>query len=320
MFNPQPFSNPVTIAGEAPSVSVDGQGRSDYWLSTLRHPETPPQQFSLSPISSPATPSSTASNHSRGPELGDVQWSGARENYGSPLAAPDVEGFRYDSHLGDALQPRSPVRSLARLSICSASTSSSGTSSLASRGAYSCSSPESSASSPPVHTNTSMPSADALVPKLEEFEDEDQLMSTPPLSLAGPVQEHTGKRGRGRPRKHPLTIAKTVQKSTKGRSKTGCATCRRRKKKCDEAKPECSFRCCPMRFAHLLTRVKVIIVSRTRFNVRDTPQRPSGRLVGKLSVSGFSQPFRSCTDTNPVSPWFFRVCFRINHTITPSSC
>lgn len=47
------------------------------------------------------------------------------------------------------------------------------------------------------------------------------------------------KKPRGRPRKHPLIIPDLSAKSPKGRSKTGCYTCRRRKKKCDETKPEC---------------------------------------------------------------------------------
>ncbi|KAK1829350.1 transcriptional regulatory protein moc3 [Podospora conica] len=47
------------------------------------------------------------------------------------------------------------------------------------------------------------------------------------------------KRPRGRPRKHPLTPNVAANKVTKGRSKTGCLTCRKRKKKCDEAKPRC---------------------------------------------------------------------------------
>jgi hypothetical protein len=47
------------------------------------------------------------------------------------------------------------------------------------------------------------------------------------------------KRPRGRPRKHPIQAIDTLSKVAKGRSKTGCITCRRRKKKCDEAKPRC---------------------------------------------------------------------------------
>ncbi|MBE3049661.1 Zn(II)2Cys6 transcription factor [Candidatus Bathyarchaeota archaeon] len=47
------------------------------------------------------------------------------------------------------------------------------------------------------------------------------------------------KRPRGRPRKHPITPVVDAIKSAKGRSKTGCITCRKRKKKCDEAKPRC---------------------------------------------------------------------------------
>jgi hypothetical protein len=53
------------------------------------------------------------------------------------------------------------------------------------------------------------------------------------------------KRPRGRPRKHPIQTAET-QKIQKGRSKTGCLTCRKRKKKCDETKPTCEYHClCP---------------------------------------------------------------------------
>jgi hypothetical protein len=47
------------------------------------------------------------------------------------------------------------------------------------------------------------------------------------------------KRPRGRPRKHPVPTIESLAKVAKGRSKTGCITCRKRKKKCDEAKPRC---------------------------------------------------------------------------------
>jgi len=53
------------------------------------------------------------------------------------------------------------------------------------------------------------------------------------------AEQHRIKRPRGRPRKHPLTPNIAANKITKGRSKTGCLTCRKRKKKCDEAKPRC---------------------------------------------------------------------------------
>lgn len=43
-------------------------------------------------------------------------------------------------------------------------------------------------------------------------------------------------RKRGRPRKHPIS---EIRKTAHTRSKTGCATCRRRKKRCDERKPGC---------------------------------------------------------------------------------
>jgi hypothetical protein len=49
------------------------------------------------------------------------------------------------------------------------------------------------------------------------------------------------KRPRGRPRKHPVPTIDPASKIAKGRSKTGCITCRKRKKKCDETKPRCMF-------------------------------------------------------------------------------
>ncbi|KAI5456425.1 fungal-specific transcription factor domain-containing protein [Mariannaea sp. PMI_226] len=87
------------------------------------------------------------------------------------------------------------------------------------------------------------------VPKLEPFEDELRLSDftaapAPSASLPAPSTEQPAtqakqKRPRGRPRKHPLPPAPGQGKITKGRSKTGCITCRKRKKKCDEAKPRC---------------------------------------------------------------------------------
>lgn len=44
-------------------------------------------------------------------------------------------------------------------------------------------------------------------------------------------------RKRGRPRKHPLPARDVQIKTVQRRSKTGCFTCKRRKKKCDETKP-----------------------------------------------------------------------------------
>ncbi|KAJ2898390.1 Transcriptional regulatory protein moc3 [Zalerion maritima] len=57
--------------------------------------------------------------------------------------------------------------------------------------------------------------------------------------VADQVQGAKVKRPRGRPRKHPHPPIINTNKVTKGRSKTGCITCRKRKKKCDEAKPRC---------------------------------------------------------------------------------
>ena len=58
------------------------------------------------------------------------------------------------------------------------------------------------------------------------------------------VAEVAGKRKRGRPRKNAAASSPPKIKSkTFVRSKTGCITCRRRKKKCDERRPGC--RCTP---------------------------------------------------------------------------
>ncbi|RMJ24123.1 C6 transcription factor [Aspergillus sp. HF37] len=83
-------------------------------------------------------------------------------------------------------------------------------------------------------------SNDDVVPKIEELDDREELHRIKPSDV-GNERDATGvpanvPRKRGRPRKHPLPVP---VKATKGRSKTGCITCRRRKKKCDETKPAC---------------------------------------------------------------------------------
>ncbi|KAI9868310.1 MAG: hypothetical protein M1813_005753 [Trichoglossum hirsutum] len=94
-----------------------------------------------------------------------------------------------------------------------------------------------------------------IMPKVEELDDDDDMgltmkSSEPPTPVGGmppPIEQTptavnsaTGRRPRGRPRKHPVPVpSASAHKATKGRSKTGCITCRRRKKKCDETKPEC---------------------------------------------------------------------------------
>lgn len=83
----------------------------------------------------------------------------------------------------------------------------------------------------------------SVIPKLEPVEDEIFFdnVSTAPLTPSEASIATGAKRSRGRPRKHPINPVPNGQKVTKGRSKTGCITCRRRKKKCDEAKPRCKL-------------------------------------------------------------------------------
>ena len=84
-------------------------------------------------------------------------------------------------------------------------------------------------------------SDDGFIPKIEELndstddgkasmEDEGEVMSN------GIEQ----KKPRGRPRKVQVEPPANAETQTKGRTKTGCLTCRQRKKKCDETKPFCT--------------------------------------------------------------------------------
>lgn len=84
---------------------------------------------------------------------------------------------------------------------------------------------------------------DEVTPKIEELDDVEELDQIK-LSAGKENKDSSASgvpatvpRKRGRPRKHPLPAPSSQVKVTKGRSKTGCITCRRRKKKCDETKP-----------------------------------------------------------------------------------
>ncbi|KAK3990876.1 fungal-specific transcription factor domain-containing protein [Cladorrhinum sp. PSN332] len=88
------------------------------------------------------------------------------------------------------------------------------------------------------------------IPKEEPMDDDDFCMDDLKEAPATPIgaaqalglgldHQTKQKRPRGRPRKHPLMPNVGPNKISKGRSKTGCLTCRKRKKKCDEAKPRC---------------------------------------------------------------------------------
>lgn len=89
-----------------------------------------------------------------------------------------------------------------------------------------------------------------IEPKVEEVE-EASILDVKPLSLSDAVEDQANvtsadvvapKRGRGRPRKNPINKKNSLTKpGGKGRSKTGCITCRKRKKKCGEEKPTCKL-------------------------------------------------------------------------------
>ncbi|KAJ5188797.1 Protein of unknown function DUF3468 [Penicillium cf. griseofulvum] len=77
------------------------------------------------------------------------------------------------------------------------------------------------------------------IPKVEELDELDDDLSSIKQADVESGAPAPVPRKRGRPRKHPLPVPGGQAKVTKGRSKTGCITCRRRKKKCDETKPAC---------------------------------------------------------------------------------
>ncbi|KAL5412408.1 hypothetical protein PMIN03_004342 [Paraphaeosphaeria minitans] len=84
--------------------------------------------------------------------------------------------------------------------------------------------------------------SDEIVPKIEETELQlsdvkpEPAVDDTPISPTEPVRL---RRARGRPRIHPPRSPTAASKAAKARSKTGCTTCRKRKKKCDETKPFC---------------------------------------------------------------------------------
>lgn len=87
-----------------------------------------------------------------------------------------------------------------------------------------------------------------MVVKAEELDDEESGEDVPFQTDEGEGGGASGARNaplttvprkRGRPRKHPLPTPGGQMKAAKGKSKTGCITCRRRKKECDETKPDC---------------------------------------------------------------------------------
>lgn len=81
-------------------------------------------------------------------------------------------------------------------------------------------------------------SENTIGPKIEELDDND-ISELNSIEEAKPLTQKVAlplARKRGRPRKHPVGESR---KTAHTRSKTGCATCRRRKKRCDERKPGC---------------------------------------------------------------------------------
>lgn len=91
------------------------------------------------------------------------------------------------------------------------------------------------------------------------------------------------KRPRGRPRKHPIVVADSSTKPVKSRSKTGCLTCRSRKKKCDEAKPVCEL--LPPRTSFVFGRRREHVIEGTLKNVAYSAMRAAHARDGRVRPS-----------------------------------
>ncbi|EEY17352.1 C6 transcription factor OefC [Verticillium alfalfae VaMs.102] len=152
---------------------------------------------------------------------GDASWSDNHSMY-------SIESMH-----DDACQPQSPASDSAQWNLVESSLPTGHLSPI------STGMDTSSNSGPSTH-DTSL-----AMPKLEPLDEDfclDNVTEAPAADLDHGNASSTNpklKRPRGRPRKHPLNSAINAGKVTKGRSKTGCITCRKRKKKCDEAKPRC---------------------------------------------------------------------------------
>lgn len=99
--------------------------------------------------------------------------------------------------------------------------------------------PDSEDSNADIGTSPDGTSPGSVVPKLEDLEAESalhKLEDAKPTITNDQVVLPPAPRKRGRPRKYPIVEQK---KASHARSKTGCGTCRRRKKKCDETRPIC---------------------------------------------------------------------------------
>ncbi len=73
---------------------------------------------------------------------------------------------------------------------------------------------------------------------MEEIKESPMSAGPRPPPIGAPVNT-AGTRNRGRLGNSPLPSSDSHSMIAKSRSKMGCITCRRRRKKCDETKPSC---------------------------------------------------------------------------------
>jgi hypothetical protein len=99
--------------------------------------------------------------------------------------------------------------------------------------------------------------------------------STTELTRAG-VQVDPKKRKRVRLNPFTALVPTNIDQQFANRTKTGCQTCRRRKKKCDEAKPECTYSCLLLSYSNTNVQqaaTAFVVAS----SAKDMPIKPHGR-------------------------------------------
>jgi hypothetical protein len=124
----------------------------------------------------------------------------------------------------------------------------------------------------------------------ELFSGNENIVSEPKAASSTPARTT---QPRGLPRKHPEPASASLPK---GGSKTGCITCRKRRKKCDERKPGCKF---PVFFALLKLIHSGVNCERNSVECEGYPIETIWRASQRESVGDLSQEQQNMLTDSP---------------------